>query len=60
MMAGEISAMEITTTATNALEAAASPVEPDPSAAPPDEAEFNDPLEDSDLRALDVTAGEPD
>ena len=59
-MTGEISAMEITTTATNALEAATSPVEPDPSAAQPDEAEFNDPLEDSDLRVLDVTAGEPD
>ena len=62
-MGPEISAMETTSTAMEAqaiLEPAGSPDEPDSSTVEPDEAALGDPADDSDLRTLDVTAGEPD
>ena len=63
MMGPEISAMEITSTAMEAqanLEPHDSPDEPDPSTVDPDDAALDDSADDSDLRSLDVTAGEPD
>ena len=55
--------MEITSTEMEAqaiLEPAGSPDQPDPSTVEPDDAALDDPADDSDLRSLDVTAGEPD
>ena len=55
--------MEITSTAMEAqsiLEPDSSPVDSDSSTTEPDEAALDDPADDSDLRTLDVTAGEPD
>jgi len=63
MMGPEISAMEITSTTMEAqaiIEPHDSPDEPDPSPVEPDDAALDDPADDSDLRSLDVTAGEPD
>ena len=61
-MGAGASAMEITSTAMEAQairEPDSSPEEPDLSAEL-DDAPADDPADDSDLRALDVTAGEPD
>ena len=55
--------MEITSTAMEAqsvLEPDSSPVESDLPNTESDEAALADPADDSDLRTLDVTAGEPD
>jgi hypothetical protein len=63
MMDAGGSAMEITSTAMEAqsvLEPDSSPVESDLPTTEPDEAALDDPADDSDLRTLDVTAGEPD
>ena len=63
MMGPEISAMEITSITMEAqaiIEPHDSPDEPDPSPVEPDDAALDAPADDSDLRSLDVTAGEPD
>ena len=46
--------------AQSVLEPDGSHVEPDTLTAEPDVAALDDPADDSDLRTLDVTAGEPD
>ena len=62
-MGEEASAMESPSLAMDGqsiLDPASSPVSTDAAATEPDSATLADPADDSDLRVLDVTAGEPD